>query len=58
MASYLLSGQDPASSLNCSAIDVLEFLSIGNELKLLALGLGADLPLASNVYCEHRQKSP
>ncbi|KAJ8775921.1 hypothetical protein J1605_015984 [Eschrichtius robustus] len=34
---YLLSGQGPASSLNCPAIDILEFLSTGNELLLLTL---------------------
>ena len=34
----LLSGQGPASSMDCPAIDMLEFLSTGNELKLLTLG--------------------
>ena len=36
VASYLLSGQGLASSLDCPA--VLEFLSTGNELQLLNLG--------------------
>ena len=35
---YLLSGQGPASSLDCPAIDILEFLSTENKLQLLALG--------------------
>ena len=35
---YLLSGQGPASSLDCPVIDILEFLSTGNELQLLTLG--------------------
>ena len=38
MVSYLLSGQGPASPLDCPATDILEFLSTGNELKLLSLG--------------------
>ena len=38
LVSYLLSGQGPASSMDCPAIDMLEFLSTGNELKLLTLG--------------------
>ena len=36
-----LSGQGLASSLNYLVIDILEFLSTGNELKLLTLGAGA-----------------
>ena len=35
---YLLSGQGPASPLDCPATDISEFLSTGNELKLLSLG--------------------
>ena len=38
VVSYLLSGQGPASPLDCPATDILEFLSTGNELKLLSLG--------------------
>ena len=38
VVSYLLSGQGPASSLDCPTIDIVEFLSTGNELKLLTLG--------------------
>ena len=42
------SGQGPASPLDCPATDILEFLSTGNELKLLSLGrvvvVGGDLP--------------
>ena len=34
---YLLPGQGPASSLDCPAIDILEFLSTGNEFLLLTL---------------------
>ena len=37
---FLLSGQGPAFSLDCPAMDILEFLSIGNKLKLLTLGVG------------------
>ena len=40
LASYLLSGQGPVSSLNCPAIDILESLSTGNKLKLLSGGGG------------------
>ena len=35
---YLLSGQGTASFLDCPVIDILEFLSRGNELLLLTLG--------------------
>ena len=35
---YLLSGQGPASSLDCPAIDILEPLSTGNKLQMLSLG--------------------
>ena len=33
----LLSEQGPASSLNCPAIDILEFLTTENELQLLTM---------------------
>ena len=39
MVSYLLSGQGPASSFGCHTIDILEFLSTGNERQLLS-GVG------------------
>ena len=39
MVSCLLSGQGPASSLNCPVIPVLEYLSTRNEFKLFALGV-------------------
>ena len=53
VVSYLLSGQGPASPLDCPATDILEFLSTGNELKLLSLGrvvvVVGDLPPVSVV---------
>ena len=53
VVSYLLSGQGPASALDCPATDILEFLSTGNELKLLSLGrvvvVVGDLPPVSVV---------
>ena len=39
VVSYLLSGQGPASSFDCHAVDMLELLSTGNELRLLS-GVG------------------
>ena len=45
VVSYLLSRQGSASSLDCTATDVSEFLSTGNEFQLLSLvgggGVGA-----------------
>ena len=38
VVSYFLSWHSPISSLDCPAIDILEFLSTGNELQLLTLG--------------------
>ena len=38
VVSYLLSMWGPASSLDSVAIDILEFLSTENEVKLLTLG--------------------
>ena len=44
------SGQGPASSLGCTAIDILEFLSTGNKLKSLSLWVsGGHLPPASKL---------
>lgn len=36
--SYLVSGQGPASSLNCPVIDILQFPATENALQLLSLG--------------------
>lgn len=44
---FLLFGQGPASSLDCPAMDILEFLSIGNKLQLLTLGGQGSLPPTS-----------
>ena len=38
VVSPLLSGKGPVSSLDCPASDILEFLSIGNELQMISLG--------------------
>ena len=49
VVSYLLSGQGPASPLDCPATDILEFLSTGNELKLLSLGRVVVVGLSSGA---------
>ena len=45
-----LSGQGSASSLNYPVIDILEFLSTGNEVKLLTLGVGGIYVLVHYDY--------
>ena len=50
---YLLSGQGPASSLNCPAIFILEFPSTGNELQLFTMewwGAGVGIYLLHQTY--------
>ena len=44
------SGQEPASSLGCTAIDILEFLSTGNKLKLLSLWVSVGIYLLLQNY--------
>ena len=39
VVSYFLSWYSPISSLDCPAIDILEFLSTGNELQLFTQGM-------------------
>ena len=49
VVSYLLSVQGPAMSLDFPAINILELLSTGNELKLLTSGGEGHLPPASRA---------
>ena len=46
----LSSAQGPATSLDFPAINILELLSTGNELKLLTPGGGGHLPPASGAH--------
>ena len=55
MVSYLLSGQSPATSFGFPAINILELLSTGSELKLLTPGGREDIYLLpqghKSVFC-------